>query len=263
MALRDLRAALPSLFSLFLFPQSATAAPSSTEQLLVPSSAKLHMHPDASTALPDATNPQFVYNGPYLTLRKIRDLPLGWTEVETNCGHASDYCSFHPSSIRVRLFIRTSDITPVLQRQLRTRLPDGTWHKLPPGAPVKPGPTPMRKLVTDEDRDYEVTVPPSAVGRTYRPRPPQGGMMASLFGRHSALGTEFRHLPAKTRLAWSDGTPAGQITEDESVDSEPGNKACIQLLVGRAAGLVCSDKTNIVDVGEAMDAAMKNPQGVP
>jgi hypothetical protein len=260
MALRDLNAALPSLFSLFLFPHSATAAPSSTEQLLVPSSAKLHMHPDAATALPDARNPRFVNNDPYLTLRKVRDLPSGWTEVETSCGYATDYCNFDPSSIRVRLFIRTMDITPVLRRPLRTRLPDGTWHNLPPGSPVKPSPTPNLQLVTAGDTDYEMLVPPSAIGRTYRTRPPEGGAVASIFGRSSALG---RHLPAKTRLTWSDGTPAGQLTHDESVDSEPGNKACIQLLAGRAEGLVCSDKTNIVDVGEAMDAAMKNPQGIP
>lgn len=108
-----------------------------------------------------------------------------------------------------------------------------------------------------------MTVPPSAIGRTYRPRPPKGGELASIFNRNSALGTEFRRLPAKTSLAWSDGTPAGQITEDESVDSEPGQKACIQLFVGHAESLVCTDKTKIIDVGEALDAAMKNPQGIP
>lgn len=87
--------------------------------------------------------------------------------------------------------------------------------------------------------------------------------MRSILGRSDALGFGFRRLPGKTRLAWIDGSPVGRITKDEGVDREPGDNACIRLLVGRAEEPVCSDKSHIIDTGEAMDAVMKNPQGIP
>jgi hypothetical protein len=67
----------------------------------------------------------------------------GWAEIESvvfDVDDPSGHCEFGEatlSALRLRLFVRIADLTPVATRAARVRFGDGTWIDVAPGLPLR------------------------------------------------------------------------------------------------------------------------------
>lgn len=261
MSLRLARAVSVTLGLVVSSGAGAGAGSRPPDWVLVPVQTRLYTRPDPAAVLAEADEKPRVLEKPYLSLRKIRALDAGWTEVETDYSDGVRYSDYQTA--RVRLFVRSEDLVPVLVRRTTLRLADGRSRVFPAGAPVQPSPTSARQVVISDDERLEAVVPPGAVGHAFPGSSRTKSKLKPLFGWDSGLGIDHPRLPAKTPLYWSDGSPAGRLEEVQSTDLEVGKRSCFKLRIGRAQGVLCADKTGLLDIGAAMDEAFQNPQGVP
>ena len=162
------RLALAATATGFLIQVAAAGAPSA-EWVLLPADAKIYMRPEAGAVLAEA--PDIKDGGDYdeyTSLHKVRELPDGWSELETAVD-ALQHCYDGVAGFRVSLFVRSESIAPVIVRTTNLRFTDGSSLSFLPGTPVRPGSERGRQLVVADGLGFSVVLPEGAVARAYKP----------------------------------------------------------------------------------------------
>lgn len=234
----------------------AAAGSSQLEWVVVPARAKLYMHPEPGAVLAESN---YGVDADF-TLRKVREMPSGWTEVETACVDVN-LCDYDLQDIQIRLFVRSDVLLPVIRKRTTLRLADGSSQVFLPGDRVQAGSAPGLQVVRAKDGS-SVAVPQAAIGRVYKATQllERAATLGSIFDRSSAVGN---NLPPKTRLYWSDGSVAGQLVKDHRPDLEIEQRPCFHHRIGKSEALLCGDKTALSNVGAAIQEAFKKGQGEP
>ncbi len=83
----------------------------------------------------------------------------------------SDHCAdpqWNLYDYRLRLWVKRSDLAPVLMKTVTTEFEDGTAVSIRAGAPVEPGEGPMLRVAAD-GRAVRLSLPDDMIGTAYRP----------------------------------------------------------------------------------------------
>jgi hypothetical protein len=135
----------------------------------------------------------------------------GWAEIESvpfDVDDASGHCELGEttlSALRLRLFVRVADLTPVVTRAARVRFGDATWIDVAPGLPLRR--QDGRMVVADLEF---VAVPGQVAGNRYTPvmpRPVDALFNRTMTGKLGGAGVT-AWLVDVTRVQRRKGKPA-------------------------------------------------------
>ncbi|MBN2498944.1 MAG: AgmX/PglI C-terminal domain-containing protein [Deltaproteobacteria bacterium] len=165
------------LLGLCLLAAPAQDAPAGQEHVLVWKNAWLHAAPKDSA--PSFRELGFADRARADHPEELRVFLLlgvkgAWAEIETVRDRELAHCQetlFDLADYRLRLFVRTRDLAPVLAAPVELRYEDGTALRLKPGIPALlqyPEADSPHRLAHDGLR-FAVRLPPGSVGQSYRP----------------------------------------------------------------------------------------------